>query len=92
MKAAVITGVGESELPVVDDPRPGPREVIVDVAACGICGTDLHILQGEFAPTLPIITGRGVAGDRLGDRDRIRLLDEAGRGCGGIVKIPAVPT
>jgi len=32
------------------------------VAACGICGTDLHILKGEFAPTLPIVPGHELAG------------------------------
>jgi len=34
----------------------------VEVAACGICGTDLHILDGEFAPSLPIIPGHEFAG------------------------------
>ena len=43
--------------------RPGPREVVVEVAACGLCGTDLHILQGEFAPTLPIVPGHEFAGE-----------------------------
>lgn len=62
MKAAVITGVGQSEVTTVADPTPGPRDVVIDVAACGICGTDLHILQGEFAPTLPIIPGHEFAG------------------------------
>jgi 2-desacetyl-2-hydroxyethyl bacteriochlorophyllide A dehydrogenase len=63
VKAAIITGVGTSEVGTVDDPSPGPRDVIVDVAACGICGTDLHILQGEFAPTLPIVPGHEFAGE-----------------------------
>jgi 2-desacetyl-2-hydroxyethyl bacteriochlorophyllide A dehydrogenase len=63
VKAAVITGVGQSEVTTVTDPTPGPRDVIVDVAACGICGTDLHILQGEFAPTLPIVPGHEFAGE-----------------------------
>jgi 2-desacetyl-2-hydroxyethyl bacteriochlorophyllide A dehydrogenase len=63
VKAAVITGIGTSEVTTVDDPTPGPRDVIVDVAACGICGTDLHILQGEFAPTLPIVPGHEFAGE-----------------------------
>ena len=63
MKAAIITGVGTSEVGTVDDPSPGPRDVVVDVAACGICGTDLHILQGEFAPTLPIVPGHEFAGE-----------------------------
>ncbi|SES11561.1 2-desacetyl-2-hydroxyethyl bacteriochlorophyllide A dehydrogenase [Lentzea xinjiangensis] len=62
MKAAVITGVGSVEVTTVDDPKCGPRQVVVDVAACGICGTDLHILQGEFAPTLPVVPGHEFAG------------------------------
>jgi 2-desacetyl-2-hydroxyethyl bacteriochlorophyllide A dehydrogenase len=62
VKAVVITGVGQLEVTEVPDPKPGPREVVVDVAACGICGTDLHILQGEFAPTLPVIPGHEFAG------------------------------
>jgi len=62
MQAAVIKAVGEVDVTVVDDPTPGPRDVIVEVAACGICGTDLHILDGEFAPSLPIIPGHEFAG------------------------------
>jgi 2-desacetyl-2-hydroxyethyl bacteriochlorophyllide A dehydrogenase len=50
------------EVVTVDDPAPGPRDVVIDVAACGICGTDLHILEGEFAPTLPVIPGHEFAG------------------------------
>jgi 2-desacetyl-2-hydroxyethyl bacteriochlorophyllide A dehydrogenase len=63
VRAAIITGVGAAEVGTVDDPSPGPRDVVVDVAACGICGTDLHILQGEFAPTLPIVPGHEFAGE-----------------------------
>jgi 2-desacetyl-2-hydroxyethyl bacteriochlorophyllide A dehydrogenase len=62
MKAAVIKTVGEVAVTTVDDPTPGPRDVVVQVAACGICGTDLHILDGEFAPSLPIIPGHEFAG------------------------------
>jgi 2-desacetyl-2-hydroxyethyl bacteriochlorophyllide A dehydrogenase len=62
MRAAVITAPGKVEVSTVDDPTPGPRDVIVEVAGCGICGTDLHILQGEFAPTLPVIPGHEFAG------------------------------
>jgi 2-desacetyl-2-hydroxyethyl bacteriochlorophyllide A dehydrogenase len=62
MQAAVIKAVGEVAITTVDDPTPGPRDVIVDVAACGVCGTDLHILDGEFAPALPIIPGHEFAG------------------------------
>ena len=57
MKAAVISAPGEVEVTTVDDPTPGDREVVVAVAACGLCGTDLHFLEGEFAPTLPVGPG-----------------------------------
>jgi 2-desacetyl-2-hydroxyethyl bacteriochlorophyllide A dehydrogenase len=62
VKAVVITAPGQLEVTEVPDPKPGRREVLVDVAACGLCGTDLHILQGEFAPTLPVIPGHEFAG------------------------------
>ncbi|MFD7085977.1 zinc-dependent alcohol dehydrogenase family protein [Streptomyces sp. NPDC059918] len=62
MKAAVISAPGVVTIETVDDPEPGPGEVVVQVAACGLCGTDLHILQGEFAPSLPIVPGHEFAG------------------------------
>jgi 2-desacetyl-2-hydroxyethyl bacteriochlorophyllide A dehydrogenase len=62
MKAAVISAVDHVDVTTTDDPTPGPRDVVVDVSACGLCGTDLHILQGEFAPSLPIIPGHEFAG------------------------------
>ncbi|QNP73420.1 zinc-dependent alcohol dehydrogenase family protein [Streptomyces roseirectus] len=79
MKAAVIESVGRAVVTEVPDPAPGPGEVVVEVAACGLCGTDLHILQGEFAPELPIVPGHEFAGEvvelgadvsglRIGDR------------------------
>ena len=62
MKAAIITGINQISVETVDDPKCGDREVIVEVAAVGICGTDLHILEGEFAPSLPIIPGHEFGG------------------------------
>ncbi|MEU1178376.1 zinc-dependent alcohol dehydrogenase family protein [Streptomyces sp. NPDC005820] len=66
MKAAVIEAPGKVTVTTVPDPTPGPRDVVVDVAACGLCGTDLHILQGEFAPTLPVVPGHEFAGEVVG--------------------------
>jgi len=63
VKAAVISSPGVVSVETVDDPAPGPSDVVVRVAACGLCGTDLHILQGEFAPTLPIVPGHEFAGE-----------------------------
>ncbi|MGW2420542.1 zinc-dependent alcohol dehydrogenase family protein [Streptomyces sp. NPDC001709] len=66
MRAAVIEAPGKVTVTTVPDPTPGPREVVVDVAACGLCGTDLHILRGEFAPTLPVVPGHEFAGEVVG--------------------------
>jgi 2-desacetyl-2-hydroxyethyl bacteriochlorophyllide A dehydrogenase len=63
MKAVVIPEKNVVEVTTVDDPAPDDRQVVVEVAGCGICGTDLHILQGEFAPTLPIVPGHEFAGE-----------------------------
>lgn len=63
MRAAVISGINQIKIENFPDPTPGEREVVVKVAAVGICGTDLHILEGEFAPTLPIIPGHEMSGE-----------------------------
>ena len=48
MKAGVWSGGAEISCREVADPVPGPGELLVEIAYCGICGTDLHILDGEF--------------------------------------------
>ena len=50
-------------LPVdIASTAPGPGEVQVGVEACGVCRTDLHILEGEVAARLPIVPGHQAAG------------------------------
>ena len=66
MRAAIVEAPGKISVTTVPDPTPGPRDVVVSVASCGLCGTDLHILQGEFAPTLPIVPGHEFAGEIVG--------------------------
>ncbi|GID30252.1 zinc-dependent alcohol dehydrogenase family protein [Paractinoplanes brasiliensis] len=63
MKAAVVVTPGTIEIQDVADPAPGPSEVVVKPAAVGICGTDLHIMDGEFAPSFPIVPGHEFAGE-----------------------------
>ncbi|MFI1157741.1 zinc-dependent alcohol dehydrogenase family protein [Streptomyces sioyaensis] len=64
MRAVVIHTPEHYEVTTVDDPAPGPGEVLVAPAAVGICGTDVHIVQGEFAPTpYPIIPGHEFTGE-----------------------------
>lgn len=53
------------ELAEREAPRPGPGEVAVSIEACGVCRTDLHILEGEVAARLPVVPGHQVAGTIL---------------------------
>ncbi len=63
MRAIVIAEPGTFSLTEVPEPVPGPRDVLVRVEAVGICGTDVHVLDGEFAPTrYPIIPGHETSG------------------------------
>jgi len=55
----------------VPRPEPGPSQVRVKVAACGVCRTDLHVVDGDLTePKLPIIPGHEIVGrvDRIGAR------------------------
>jgi 2-desacetyl-2-hydroxyethyl bacteriochlorophyllide A dehydrogenase len=64
MRAVVLEAPGSPVVTTVPDPSPRPGEVIVSVDACGICGTDQHIFDGEFAPTpYPIVPGHEFAGE-----------------------------
>jgi propanol-preferring alcohol dehydrogenase len=50
-------------LDTLADPEPGPHQVLVRVAACGVCRTDLHIADGELAAApLPLTPGHEVVG------------------------------
>lgn len=62
MKAAVIHGAEQISVESVPDPEPAPDDVVVQVAAVGICGTDLHIYAGHHASSFPIIPGHEVSG------------------------------
>jgi alcohol dehydrogenase, propanol-preferring len=45
------------------EPEPGPGQVLIAVAACGVCRTDLHIVDGELsAPKLPLVPGHQIVG------------------------------
>ena len=63
MRAAVVVTPGTIEIQDVPDPAPGRTDVVVKPAAVGICGTDLHIMDGEFAPAFPIVPGHEFAGE-----------------------------
>ena len=64
MRAIHFTGVGRPLEEVdVASPAPGPTEVSLAVSVCGVCRTDLHIVDGELAePTLPLVLGHQIVG------------------------------
>lgn len=64
MQALVKTqkGVGFLELRDVPVPKPGPNEVLIEVDACGVCGTDIHVMHDKFPYWPPVILGHEFAG------------------------------
>lgn len=63
MRAAVLTAAGQ-ELSVQEVPTPRPRrdEVLIKVAGCGVCHTDLHVMDGAIAFPTPAVMGHEVSG------------------------------
>lgn len=60
MKAAIFKGIGEIEVTEVEMPVAGPGEVVIKVAACGICGSDLHMYrQGSHADLITRVSEAG---------------------------------
>ena len=84
MRAVVFAAQGKLLLQDRDELVPGPKEVLIETAAVGVCGTDTHVFAGEFEGTVyPLVPGHeatgtvvavgpGVAGGRnplaVGDR------------------------
>ncbi len=64
VRAAIWQRPGELRIDEHPDPEPGRDEIVVRVGACGMCGTDIHIAEGEFPPTpYPIVPGHEFAGE-----------------------------
>jgi D-arabinose 1-dehydrogenase-like Zn-dependent alcohol dehydrogenase len=63
MKAVLVDKPGSVSVATVDDPTPGPRELVLQIDGCGICGTDIHLIGGELPyDAYPIIPGHEFAG------------------------------
>jgi propanol-preferring alcohol dehydrogenase len=97
MRAMVLEEAGsplvERELP---DPEPGSGQVLIEISACAVCRTDLHIFDGELTePKLPLVpghmivgrvAGRGEGATRFAEGDRVGVpwlgwVDETCRYC-----------
>ena len=66
----------QAELP---DPKPRSGEIVVAVRACGVCRTDLHIVDGELTkPKLPLVLGHQIVGLVVSSGERFSSLDRVG--------------
>jgi D-arabinitol dehydrogenase (NADP+) len=62
MKAARITQPHQLEIADIPIPKPAENELLIKVMASGICGTDIHILRGEYMGDYPVIPGHEFSG------------------------------
>ena len=75
MNAAVLSAIG-APLSIEEIPVPAPRagEVLVKVAACGVCHSDLHVAKGEIKFPAPCVLGHEISG----------VVEELGPGVEGL--------
>jgi propanol-preferring alcohol dehydrogenase len=94
MRAMVLARAGAALQPMdLPDPVAGPGQVVLRVLACGVCRTDLHVVDGELAePVLPLVPGHEIVGVvealgagvdhlRVGQRVGVGWLGEACQTC-----------
>ncbi|HKJ35632.1 MAG TPA: zinc-dependent alcohol dehydrogenase family protein [Solirubrobacterales bacterium] len=82
MRAMVIESAGSTPVErEVPDPSPGDGEVAVTISACGVCRTDLHVIDGELAgePKLPLVPGHQIVGRVAALGAGVEGLDEGER-------------
>jgi (R,R)-butanediol dehydrogenase / meso-butanediol dehydrogenase / diacetyl reductase len=88
MPAAVYTGDGRMEVQELPVPEPGPGQVLVEISACGICGSDLHLVLEKFATPGDILghewsgTVVGSRGSDTGWEPGARIVSDTSPGCG----------
>ena len=87
MRAAVVQAPGDLAITELPDPAPRDHEVVVAVDTCGICGTDVHVLDGDYGvvryPVIPghefggevVAVGRAVRGLAAGTRVAVDPMD-----------------
>jgi alcohol dehydrogenase, propanol-preferring len=63
----------------LERPEPGPGQVRVEIAACGVCRTDLHVVDGELPePKLPLVPGHQIVGHVASEAERFSPGDRVG--------------
>ncbi len=97
MKAAVLYGWNDLRYGDFDIPEVGPDEVLCRVRGCGICGTDPHIMKGDFKgvfpPQFPFIMGHEWYGEVATAGSKVRevtigqrVIGEVQKGCGSCAR------
>lgn len=90
MRAAVFHGPGDIRVEEVPRPRPGPGEALISVTLTTICGTDVHILKGEYPVRPGLVVGHepvgvieelgaGVTGYEVGERVLVGAITPCGQ-------------
>ena len=90
MKALVFHGPNQIRIENMPIPKPGPGDAVIKVTLTTICGTDLHILKGEYAIKPGLIIGHepvgvihelgvGVTGYAVGDRVLVGAITPCGQ-------------
>lgn len=72
MQAAVFTSPHKISVTDCQTPRPGPDELLIRVGACGVCGTDFHIFEGNAPAKAPVILGHEYTGEIVDKGENIR--------------------
>ncbi len=63
MKGVIFNSPRSMELSSIPDPKPGSGEVLIRVESAGVCGTDVHIYDGDFIGTYPVVPGHEFSGE-----------------------------
>ena len=89
MKAIVYDAPRQFKYKEVPEPEIQSDDVLVRIDACGLCGTDLHIHEGEFAPNFPLIPGHEFTGEIValggsvkGLSQKQRVVGNSNESCG----------
>jgi 2-desacetyl-2-hydroxyethyl bacteriochlorophyllide A dehydrogenase len=80
VRAAIWEAPGDLRIGERPDPTPADGEIVVAVGACGLCGTDLHIADGDFPPApYPLVPGHEFAGEVVAVGRRVEEIQEGQR-------------
>ena len=73
MRAAILDSIGEPLWAAdVRVPEPGVGQVLIRIRACGVCRTDLHVVDGELKdPKLPLVPGHQIVGTVVETGERV---------------------